>query len=121
MVKELIQLAAVLAITLFLASGCASTAVSVPKGPFDFTTLRKFEGAAEWVSAASRRVTVSDESRTEFDMAWAYSHAGQVAVAEGKFDEANDYFDKALDIMTEIIAYLKLLSMMETPEPRFSF
>jgi len=118
MVKELIQLAAVLAITLFLASGCASTIVN--EGPFDFTTLRKMETAAEYVSAASRHMKVSDESRTEFDMAWAYSHAGNVAVAEGDFDKANDYFDRALDIMTEIIAYLKLLSMTR-PTPDMSF
>jgi len=110
MAKKLIELGAVLAIVLFLASGCASSTL-VNEKPFDFSTMRKMEAAGTYVSQASQMVKVSDESKNDFDMAWAYYHAGQVAVAEGDFDKAKAYFDKALDTMTEVIAYLKELLM----------
>lgn len=119
MIKDLSLLGTVLAITLFLAAGCISTA-AMPKEPFDFSTMRKMELAGTYASQASGMVEVSDESVDKFDMAWAYYHAGQVAVAEGDFAKADAYFDKALATMTEVIAYLKELLMRQMFEEKRS-
>lgn len=122
MIKQLLQLAAVLAITLFLASGCVQTIIN--DNPFDFTTMRKMETIGGYVNQAFRIMEVSNEFKDEYDMAWAYYQAGQVAVVKENYEEANEYFERALDIMTEILADLKLLYMGQqnpTTSPDMSF
>ena len=95
MMKELIQLAAVLAITLFLAAGCAST-VAMPEGPFDFSVMREMEDAGRMFGRMANVVPMSNNALNQYDLAWAKYHAGQIAVAQGHYQEAQDYFKDAL-------------------------
>jgi len=114
MVKELIQLAAVLAITLFLAAGCASTVVN--EGPFDFSTMREMEDAGKMFSRMIQIVPMSDNALYQYDLAYTKYHAGQVAVAQRHYQEAQSYFEAALAEIIEAITTLKIEAML-APRP----
>ena len=115
MMKELIQLAAVLAITLFLAAGCAST-VAMPEGPFDFSVMREMEDAGRMFGRMANVVPMSNNALNQYDLAWAKYHAGQIAVAQGHYQEAHDYFKDSLAGIIEAITPLKIEAML-APRP----
>jgi len=115
MMKELIQLAAVLAITLFLAAGCAST-VAMPEGPFDFSVMREMEEAGKMFGRMASMVPMSKNALNQYDLAWAKYHAGQIAVAQGHHEEADKYFEAALAGIIEAITTLKIEAML-APRP----
>lgn len=123
MVTKLIQLAAVLAITLFLASGCAPAVMSAPEGPFDFSVMREMEAAGRLFGQMARLVPVSETALGQFDLAWTKYHAGQVAVAQGHYKEAQGYFEAALAGIIEAMSTLKIEAMMapRPVEPSLSF
>ena len=122
MVTKLIQLAAVLAVTLFLASGCAST-MSTPEGPFDFSVMREMEDAGQMFSRMTSLVPMSENARNQYDLAWTKYHAGQVAVAQGHYEEAKAYFDAAMAGIVEAMTTLQIEAMMSPTaiDPRLSF
>ena len=121
MITQLLQLAAVLAITLFLMTGCATQLVR----PFDFSTMRLVEDFAKQMN----KVTIwsgykfpKSEAQDQADLAWAFYHAGQVAVAMKEYDKADEYFERALGGIKQAIKIIMEKTIYKpAPNPNRSF
>lgn len=124
MIKQILQMITVLAITLFLMAGCSTATVS--QQPFDFSSMRAAESAGislgQVVIWGSYPFTGS-EAQDQSDLAWAYYYAGQVALASGDNEKAEEYFEKAEAGVMEAIRIIKedLLQSSDEINPNLSF
>jgi len=101
MIKQILQMGAVLTIVAFLMAGCAVSGVnSVSK--FDFSTMRTYEEQTASVGQMARWLPnfLQSSERDKVDWAFSYYYGGQVALAEGDHQKAEAYFKRA-DILIE--------------------
>lgn len=121
MIKELILLVTVLAITVFLAS-CAPAVTTRPEEhPFNYDLMRTAEATGKNLG---KIVTWSGYDEYEGtgkndrgDLAWAKYYAGQVALAAGRNTEAEEYFREADEMLKVIIKEIKTELEAALPVP----
>ena len=106
MIKQLLQMGAMLTIVAFLITGCAATNVD---RKFDFSTMREYEARSSEVGELAPFVPGFLESDTRDIVDWAYAHyqGGNSALAAGELDLAEAHFKRSLELMTEGFEQMK--------------
>jgi len=104
MINQLAQMAAVLAIVVFLISGCSMAA----SNSFNYNTMRQYEQLSRQIPflLQNPHIEVTPATLDKADLAYANYMAGQVSIAGEKYDLAEEYFKKAYRLMGEVMAEL---------------
>lgn len=107
----------ILFIFFLLAASCA------PIQPFDFSEMREVERnmtrLRQVVALSGGQDSMDSSKRDRADLGWAYYYAGQVALAEGDLEKAQNHFTRAEELiqqLTEEIIADYLTDTEETPE-----
>ncbi len=102
MISYYLQLAAVLAMILFLATGCSTTLSE----PYDFSAMRVLEEEGRILSGLANNPTVTflgTKKQDDSDRSFALYYAGQVAVAERDYEKADRLFAEASALSKKVI------------------